>query len=178
MDQVLMAMPLETLLANPNPPVPRSRSILSYFSNPLSKHARNMFDLVIEPEDPFRVYAPGQTVKGHIALTVTKGFDITHLVIALHGYAKVYKHQVSTGEPPPTAELLMTGKGPRSFEYHGNGLASLFQNEQVLCGNGFLKKQVYRFAFEVPFPTKGLPSTIDVGQSSLLPLMVANMRLV
>ncbi|KIV94564.1 hypothetical protein PV10_02319 [Exophiala mesophila] len=175
MDQVLMAMPLETLLTNPNPPVPRSRSILSYFSNPLSKHARNMFELVIEPEDPFRVYAPGQTVKGHIALTVTKGFDITHLVVALHGYAKVYKHQVTTGEPPPTAELLMTGKGPRSFEYHGNGLASLFQNEQVLCGNGFLKKQVYRFAFEVPFPTKGLPSTIDFERGTISYMLTATL---
>jgi hypothetical protein len=166
MAQVLTAMPLETLLTNPNQPVPRSRSILSYFSNPLANHARNMFDLVIEPEDPFRVYSPGQTVKGHITLTVSKGFDITHLVIALHGYAKVYKHQVTAGDVVPSAETLMTGRGSRNFEYHGNGLASLFQNEQVLCGNGFLKKQVYKFAFEVSFPNRSLPSTIEVSTYS------------
>ncbi|KEF52624.1 uncharacterized protein A1O9_11467 [Exophiala aquamarina CBS 119918] len=160
-------MPLETLLTNPNKPVPRSRSILSYFSNPLANHARNMFDLVIEPEDPFRVYSPGQTVKGHITLTVTKGFDITHLIIALHGYAKVYKHQVTANDAVPSAELLMTGRGPRNFEYHGNGLASLFQNEQVLCGNGFLKKQVYKFAFEVAFPNKSLPSTIEFERGNI-----------
>lgn len=162
MAQVLTAMPLETLLTNPNQSVPRSRSILSYFSNPLANHARNMFDLVVEPEDPFRVYSPGQIVKGHITLTVHKGFDITHLVVALHGYAKVYKHQITTGDGVTSAEALMTGRGPRGFEYHGNGLASLFQSEQILCGNGFLKKQVYKFAFEVSFPNKSLPSTIEV----------------
>lgn len=163
MAQVVTAMPLESLLTNPNPAVPRSRSILSYFSNPLAKHARTMFDIAIEPEDPFRVYSPGQTVKGHVTLTVSKGFDITHLVIALHGYAKVYKHQIPPGEGLPAPEGLMNGKGPRGPQYHGNGLASLFQHEQVLCGNGFLKKQVYKFAFEVPFPSRSLPSTIDVG---------------
>ena len=162
MAQVVTAMPLESLLTNPNQAVPRSRSILSYFSSSLGKHARNMFDVAIEPEDPFRVYSPGQSVKGHVLLTVSKGFDITHLVIALHGYAKVYKHQIPPGERLPAPEGLATGKGTRGFQYHGNGLATLFQNEQVLCGSGFLKKHVYKFAFEVPFPAKSLPSTIDV----------------
>lgn len=162
MAQILTAMPLESLLTNPNPAVPRSRNILTLFSQSLGKHARNMLELAIEPEDPFRVYSPGQTVKGHVILTVIKGFDITHLVVALHGYAKVYKHQISPGEGRPAPEGLMTGKGPRGFLYHGSGLATLFQNEQVLCGNGFLKKHVYKFAFEVPFPARSLPSTIDV----------------
>ncbi len=162
MAQILTAMPFESLLTNPNPTVPRPRSILSFLSNPLGKHARNMFDIAIEPEDPFRTYSPGQTVKGHISLTVSKGFDITHLVVALHGYVKVYKHQISPGEGVPTPDGLL-GQGSRGVQYHGNGLASLFQQEQTLCGNGFLKKHVYKFAFEIPFPTKGLPSTIDVG---------------
>lgn len=128
-----------------------------------------MFEIAIEPEDPFRVYSPGQTVKGHIILTVLKGFDITHLVVALHGYAKVYKHQVAPGEGVPAPEGLMTGKGPRGVQYYGNGLTSLFQQEQILCGNGFLKKHVYKFAFEIPFPAKSLPSAIDVGCHFFLP---------
>ena len=163
MAEVLMAMPLESLLTNPNPSVPKSRSIVSFLSNPLSKHTRNVFDIAIELEDPFRTYSPSQTVKGHITLTVHKGFDITHLVVALHGYAKVYKHQVPPGDGVPAPEGLANGQGPRGAQYYGNGLASLFQQEQVLCGNGFLKKHVYKFAFEVSFPAKGLPSAIDVG---------------
>lgn len=163
MAQVLMAMPLETLFTNPEPPVSRSRSILSFFSNPLGKHTRNIFELTIEPEDPFRIYSPGQTVKGHVSLSVTKGFDITHLVVSLHGYAKVYKHQIPPGEGVSAPEGLISGQGSRGVQYYGNGLLSLFQQEQILCGNGFLKKQMYKFAFEIPFPAKSLPSTIDVG---------------
>jgi arrestin-related trafficking adapter 9 len=163
MAEVLMAMPLESLLTNPNPDVPKPRSILSFFSNPLGKHARNMFDLAVELEDPFRTYTPGQTVKGHITLTVLKGFDITHLVVALHGYAKVFKHQIPPGDGVPAPEGLANGQGSRGVQYQGNGLASLFQQEQILCGNGFLKKHVYKFAFEVSFPPRALPSAIDVG---------------
>lgn len=154
-------MPLESLLQNPNPEVPRSKSILSRFSNPLAKHARTLFDLSIEPEDPFKVYSPGEIVKGHIVLTVLKGFDITHLVVGLHGYARVYRHQITPGDGHPLAEAIVNGKGTRGFEYHGSGLASLFQEEQVLCGSGFLRKQVYKFAFEVHFPQKSMPSTIE-----------------
>ncbi len=165
-----MGMPLESLLVNPNPPVPRARSLLSFFTSPFSKNARNLFDLAVEPEDPFRVYSPGQPVKGFVVLTVIKGFEITHLTISLHGYAKVNKHQRLPGEGLPASEGLVNGKGTRGFQYHGNGLATLFQTEQVLCGDGFLKKQVYRFAFEVPFPATDLPSAIDVGSLDSYPL--------
>jgi arrestin-related trafficking adapter 9 len=167
MAEVLTRMPLESLLTNPNPPLSKPRSILSFFSNPLGKHNRNVFDIAIEPEDSFRTYSPGQTVKGHVTLTALKGFDITHLVVSLHGYAKVYKHQIPPGEGVPAPEGLANGKGTRGVQYNGNGLVSLFQHEQVLCGSGFLKKSVYKFAFEVPFPSKDLPSTIDVCVSNL-----------
>ncbi|KAJ9606213.1 ph-response sensor protein [Cladophialophora chaetospira] len=132
-----------------------------------------MFEIAIEPEDPFRTYSPGQKVKGHISLTVLKGFDITHLVVALHGYAKVYKHQIPSGEGVPEPEGLTNGQGSRGVQYHGNGLASLFQHEQVLCGSGFLKKQVYKFAFEVSFPAKGLPSTIDFERGTISYMLTA-----
>ena len=154
-------MPLESLLQNPNSEAPRSKSILSRLSSPLAKHARNLFDLSIEPEDPFKVYSPGEIVKGHIVLTVLKGFDMTHMIVGLHGYARVYRHQVTPGDGHPLAEAIVNGKGTRGFEYHGSGLASLFQEEQVLCGSGFLKKQVYKFAFEMQFPEKSMPSTIE-----------------
>jgi len=158
-------MPLESLLSNPNPEVPRSRSILSRLSSPLSKHARNTFDFAIELADEFKKYSPGETVKGHIVLTVSKGFDITHLVVALQGYARVYRHQ-NNGEAPPPPEILLDSRGTSGPEYHGNGLVSLFQDEKTLCGSGFLKKQIYRFAFELRFPSKGLPSAIDVSYCS------------
>lgn len=155
-------MPLETLIPNPDPPIQRTKSILTRFSSPLTKRSKHTFDFDVVLDHPVKEYRPGDLVSGHINLSVLKGFDITHLVIALHGYAKVFKHQCAPGEGRPTPEELVNGKGTRGFEYHGNGLVSLFQDEQTLCGSGFLRKQAYKFGFELQFPSSGLPSTIDV----------------
>ncbi|KAK5952782.1 ph-response sensor protein [Knufia fluminis] len=154
-------MPLETLFANPTPPVERSKSILSRFSSPLTKRSGKIFDFEIEPEHPHKTYKPGDSVKGQIVLSVFKGFEITHLTISLHGFARVFKHQATPGDHKNVPEQLVNGKGSHGFEYHGNGLASLFQDEQALCGSGFLKKQVYKFGFELQFPSYSLPSTIE-----------------
>lgn len=154
-------MPLESLLVNPNPAVTRSKSILARLSNPLAKRSTKIFDFEIEPEHPHKTYRPGDSVKGTIVLSVFKGFDITHLAISLHGYARVFKHQCTPGEAKTAPEVLINGRGSHGFEYLGNGLASLFQDEQVLCGSGFLKKQVYKFGFELQFPDYSLPSTLE-----------------
>lgn len=135
--------------------------------NPLSKHSRNLAEFFIEPESPWKTYSPGDVVKGNVVLVVARGFDVTHLVVSLHGFAKVYKHRVVPGEGVPAADILGNGKGSRGFEYHGNGLASLFQDEIVLCGSGFLKKQVYKFGFELEFPGKSLPSSIDFERGTI-----------
>jgi arrestin-related trafficking adapter 9 len=175
MADVLLPMPRESLLQNPDPAVPRSRSLLSRLSNPLAKHARNMFDLAIEPEDSFKVYSPGEAVKGHIVLTVLKALDVTHLVVALQGYARVYKHQVVPGDGLPVANALINGKGSKGFEYHGNGVASLFQEEQVLCCSGFLRKAVYKFAFQLHFPTKSMPSSIEFERGTVSYMITATL---
>jgi hypothetical protein len=134
---------------------------------PLSKHSRNLPEFTIEPENPWKTYSPGDIVKGNVVLVVARGFDLTHLVVSLHGYAKVYKHRVVPGEGGPPAEILGNGKGSRGFEYHGNGLVSLFQDEIVLCGSGFLKKQKYIFGFELEFPASNLPSTIEFERGTI-----------
>lgn len=155
-------MPLESLLVNPSPAVNRSKSILARLSNPLTKRSTKNLDFEIEPEHPHKTYRPGDSVKGNITLNVYKGFDITHLAISLHGYAQVFKHQCTPGEAKSAPESLINGRGSHGFEYLGNGLASLFQDEQILCGSGFLKKQVYKFGFELQFPEYNLPSTLEV----------------
>lgn len=143
------------------------RSILSRFPNPLAKRNTKNFDFEIQPEELYKIYKPGDRVRGHITLHVFKGFEITHLTISLHGYARVFKHQLGPSEKKDTPDILVNGKGTHGFEYHGNGLASLFQDEQTLCGSGFLKKQDYRFEFELHFPCYSLPSTIKVFMSLL-----------
>lgn len=155
-------MPLETLFMNSAPSVERSKSVFARFSSPLTKRSTKIFDFEIEPEHPHKTYKPGDNLKGQIVLSVFKGFEVTHLTISLHGFARVFKHQVTPGDQKNVPEQLINGKGSHGFEYHGNGLASLFQDERTLCGSGFLKKQVYKFGFELRFPSYSLPSTIEV----------------
>jgi len=161
-------MSLETLFSNPLPAIPPSRSLLSRFASPLAKRNRNITEFCVEPDHPWKSYGPGDIVRGHIVLTAAKGFDITHLVVCLHGFAKVYKNQVYPSDGPLFNENLDLRGGSQDVEYRGNGLVSLFQDEAVLCRDGFLKKGIYKFGFELVFPTKNLPSSIYVCQTPLL----------
>ena len=155
-------MPLDTLFSNPLPAIPPPRSIISRITGPLAKRNRNIADFSIVPEHQFKTYGPGDLVKGNVLLTVAKGFDVTHLVTCLHGYAKVYKHQIVPGEGVVADGILDIRGGNQGVEYRGNGVMSLFQDEIALCGDGFLKKGIYKFGFELEFPAKSLPSSIDV----------------
>jgi hypothetical protein len=44
----------------------------------------------------------------------------------------------------------------------GNGLATLFEDEVVLCGDGRLKEGIYKFRFEMGLPPYALPSSLNV----------------
>lgn len=65
---------------------------------------------------------------------------------------------------PRDGAPLGTGSGTskKGAEYFGNGFASLFEDEVVLCGQGRLLPGAYKFKFELELPPKGLPSSIDV----------------
>ena len=159
-------MPLETLFTNLVPSISRRGSLLSRFTAPLANRNRNVAEFYVEPDDPWKSYSPGETVKGCVVLTITKPLAITHLVICLHGHARVYKNQIVPGDGAATSGFLGPGRGSRGVEYLGNGFASLFEDEVVLCGEGLLKKGVYKFNFQLDFPMQGLPSTIDVSTFS------------
>lgn len=75
---------------------------------------------------------------------------------------KVFKNPVSSGGGAEDSGFLGTGRGRRGGEYLGNGFASLFEDEVVLCGDGRLKEGVYRFNFELDFPQDNLPTSINV----------------
>lgn len=140
----------------------RSRSLLSKFTNRFGNRNRSITEFHIEPDSPWKTYSPGDIVKGSVILTVTKPIRITHLVVCLHGYAKVFKNAVPPGEEAEDSGYLGPGRGRRGGEYLGNGFASLFEDEIVLCGDGRLKEGVYRFGFELCFPPYQLPSSIHV----------------
>lgn len=145
-----------------NPQLSWSRSLGARFTNPLARRARNVVDFAIEPDDKYKVYRPGDTVTGHVVVTVPKALEITHVVCALHGWAQVYRYERTLGETASVPDAVINAKGSTDFEYHGNGLATLFRDEQVLCGSGLLTTSIFKFGFELQFPAMSLPSTLDV----------------
>jgi hypothetical protein len=144
-----------------------TRSLLSRLKSPLQSKTRNFADFYIQPDDPHRQYAPGDVISGSVVIKILKPLRITHLVISLHGYAQVFRNPNSPGDAYKSySSTVGSGKGKKSGSYFGNGFASLFEDEAVLCGEGRLGEGLYHFNFELEFPSKGLPSSIDVSRST------------
>ena len=144
---------------------PTGRSILSRIASPFGSKARNIPDFHIELEDAHKQHSPGDIVKGHVRLRVSKAIRVTHLVVCLRGFVQVYRNPGSPdGGSRANKEYLGAGtsRGKKYGEYFGNGFASLFEDEVVLCGDGKLADGTYQFNFELEFPDRDLPSSIDV----------------
>lgn len=140
-----------------------SRSLINRIASPFKSKTRHVSDFHIQTDEPHRHFSPGDIVKGSVFLTVHKPVRITHIVICLRGFVKVYKTAIAPGEGiAKDGGFPGTGRGKRGTEYLGNGFISLFEDEVVLCGDGRLDVGLYTFRFELEFPSSGLPSSIDV----------------
>lgn len=142
------------------------RSFLSKLASPLKSRARNVADFHIRPFEPHRQYSPGDIVKGIVVLTVVKAIRVTHLTVALHGFVRVLKSPAAAGETIISEPAVPIANSRRS-QYTGNGHASLFNDEITLCGEGRLEPGIYEFEFNLQFPTRGLPTSIDVSCAHL-----------
>src|SRR5947207_10847295 len=148
---------------------PSGRTFLSRLVIPFSSRTRLFTEFYIDPAEPHRRYAPGDLVEGKVIIKLTKPMRITHLVLCLLGYVKVFKNRSALGEI--TAEengYIDSGKGKRSSEHFGNGFALLFREEVTLCGEGRLEAGSFEIPYAVRFPTKELPTSIDVSSTCSL----------
>lgn len=146
---------------------PTGKSLLSRIKSPFASKARAIAEYYIKPDDPHRQYSPGDVITGSVVLKVLKAIRVTHIVVSLHGYAQVYKNPNAAGEGYRAHySSVASGKGSRLGGYFGNGFATLFEDEVVLCGEGRLGEGTYQFNFELEFPSKGLPSSIDVSHKA------------
>ncbi|KAL9589953.1 MAG: hypothetical protein Q9203_001234 [Teloschistes exilis] len=138
-------------------------SMLSHFRVPtVSKTPRNVSEYAIELKEPYKTFAPGDRIRGHVILNVERPVRITHLTICLHGVVKVFKNgRISVESNLRWRSYLATGQGKWGEAYFGNGLAALFKDEIILAGDGCLTASSYRFEFDLELPTHGLPSSID-----------------
>ena len=162
-----------------NPPEQSSSSLInsssttakSFFhklTSPLRQRTRNLTEFHIKPKDPHRRYSPGDLVEGVVVLKVIKPIRVTHITVALHGFVHVFKSVNATAELTNNESQYLQSGNAKKSQYFGNGHASLFQDEVTLCGEGRVEPGVYEFAFELEFPQRSLPSSIDVCAPSLL----------
>ncbi|KAI9794850.1 MAG: ph-response sensor protein [Peltula sp. TS41687] len=138
-----------------------TRNLLARVRSPFSssKTRRALSDFYIQPEEPHRTYSPGDLVRGVVILKVSKPIRITHLVVCLHGSVQVFRNGLLerwTNSSPKMAK--------RPTEQQVDGFKWLFQDEVVLSGEGRLEVGIYEFHFELEFPKKDLPSSIDFGR--------------
>ncbi|KAF1929623.1 uncharacterized protein M421DRAFT_60144 [Didymella exigua CBS 183.55] len=158
-----------------NSPAP-SRSFLSRLKSPLSSKSRNFTDFYIQSDDPHRQYVPGDIISGTVIIKVVKPLRITHLVVSLHGYAQVFKNPNTPGDAYKNySTTIGSGRGKRQGSYFGNGFVSLFEDEVVLCGEGKLAEGVYHFNFDLEFPSKGLPSSIDFERGTVCYMLTSTL---
>ncbi|KAF3005729.1 ph-response sensor protein [Curvularia kusanoi] len=158
-----------------NSPAP-SRSFLSRLRSPLTSKSRNFTDFYIQSDDPHRQYVPGDIISGTVIIKVVKPLRITHLVVSLHGYAQVFKNPNAPGDAYKNYSTTVgLGKGKKQGGYFGNGFVSLFEDEVVLCGEGKLAEGVYHFNFDLEFPSKGLPSSIDFERGTIRYMLTATL---
>lgn len=144
----------------------RPRRLLSRLASatPFASKSRNIADFFIHVEDPHKQYCQGDVVSGNLRLKILKPMRVTHIVVCLHGFVQVYKTPGSHRSDSFRANNTNIGsaRGSRAGEYFGNGFASLFEDEVVLCGDGRLGEGTYQFDFNVEFPERDLPSSISV----------------
>ena len=138
------------------------RRLIDRLTSPFASRSRNVAEFNVRLDEPFKQYSCGETVTGTVDVLVTKAMRITHLTVSLRGYVQVYRNPGAPGEIPKSATQNATGRGNRPGEYYGNGFATLFEDEKVLCGDGRLDAAAYQFQFELVFPDQDLPSSIEV----------------
>ncbi|KAK4251869.1 hypothetical protein C7999DRAFT_27550 [Corynascus novoguineensis] len=154
-----------------------SGSFFSRFTLPLRSRTRYIADFHIRPAEPHRNYGAGDQVRGAVVLTVVKPVRITHLVVSLHGYMRVYKNpSIPANEPIiDPAEPISTSSRSSRQKHLGNGYVRLFQDEQTLSGDGRLDPGKYEFHFNLFFPPNGLPSSIDFERGTISYMITATL---
>ncbi|KAK1062350.1 ph-response sensor protein [Friedmanniomyces endolithicus] len=152
------------------------RRIISRLASPFTSKSRAIADFYIDVDDPHKQYSPGDVVTGSVRLRVTKPTRVTHIVVSLHGFVQVYKNPGSPGDGfRVNAGYVGAGRGKKTGEYFGNGFASLFEDEVVLCGDGRLADGSYQFNFELQFPDTDLPSSIDFERGTISYMVTTTM---
>lgn len=152
------------------------RRIFSALASPFKSKSRAV-NISVELENPHKRYLPGEIVKGSVHLRVVKPVRVQHVTVCLRGFVQVYRNPGSPGDSHKgSGAYFANGRAKKSGgEYFGNGYASLFEDEEVLCGDGRLAEGAYQFNFEMDFPDRDLPSSITFERGTISYLITATL---
>lgn len=157
---------MSTESTNGSPTSRFKRSVSNKIGHYFPTRSAHINAFSIELDEPHRQHGPGDTVSGTVVLNVGRPLGVTHVVVCLYGYVEVFKnHQKGRASHRRNNVGRISGGGSKRWvaEYYGDGFASLFEEEIVLCGEGRLDPKLYHFKFEIDFPTDlDLPTSIDV----------------
>lgn len=151
--------------SNAIPETKQKRSLSSTIGSLFNAKGAHVNSFAIELEgNGLRTYGPGDIVSGTVILDVGRPLGVTHVTVSLSGFVDVFKNHRSRAKAPSEAEHNKRSRGNRwTSEYYGDGFASLFEQEVVICGEGRLDPKTYHFQFEIAFPNQlSLPSSIEV----------------
>ncbi|KAI9894395.1 MAG: ph-response sensor protein [Vezdaea aestivalis] len=151
------------------------RTLISKLTSPFATKIRNVPDFHIQLPDDLRRYGPGDTVKGTVVVAIVKPVRVTHIVVCLHGFVRVLKTGALGEGALSDHGLIGSGRGNRGPEYLGNGLASIFELEKTLCGDGRLDVGQYEFKFELPFPPTPLPTSLTFEKGTISYMVTATL---
>ena len=144
------------------------KSFASRVSSLIGSKSSHIGSYDIELDEPYKLYAAGDKIKGKVVLEVLRPLGITHIVVCLFGYVEVFKNHSKAVKSRPRNNTTRVAKqsGKRWVsEYYGDGYASLFEDEHVICGQGRLDPKLYHFRFEVEFPMDmQLPTSRDASR--------------
>ncbi|MCJ1478045.1 ph-response sensor protein [Lambiella insularis] len=145
----------------PHTPATTPRSLFSRLTAPLEAKATNISDFAISLDEPHRCCGPGDIVQGKLSFTALKTVHITHLVLCLHGFVKIFKNNLGSGKSLSKKNTFPgTGRGKRGPEYFGDGFATVFENESMICGERSFSRGRYSYGFAIAFPARPLPSSV------------------
>lgn len=158
--------------SNVSPETKQKRSLSSTIGSLFNAKGPHVNGFSIELEEKgLRTYGPGDVVSGTVVLDVARPLGVTHVTVSLTGFVDVFKNHRSRARAPSEAEHNKRSRGNRwTSEYYGDGFASLFEQEVVICGEGRLDPKTYHFQFEIAFPSQlSLPSSIEVRSLEVSP---------
>ncbi|KAK6334204.1 ph-response sensor protein [Orbilia brochopaga] len=152
----------------------------------LKPSRRAITDFYVKLDHPHRRYKPGEKIMGSIVLSTSRATRITHLTLTLTGAVVVYPHERrghKWGEDVVKDVTYRDSKSIRGCRSRGTTIEGkhsgrgviLFEDEQVIVGEGRLGAGGLEVGFVYDFPAKDGINSLDFERGAITYLLTATL---